>query len=281
MPTPALICREVTGKTAWGAGPETLRQTPSGWAGHRDFTVYGTRNTDVALNFVETPGIGAKWSTLMPTLTVVSRDTAVIGGTGSDTHGGGGGAVWVKLDYSTPQQGGRLPDNRAGDKYTLIKPGVTSFNRVYDARKEMGPAFEYLDPPGELFVWDGQVKGGRGFQVAIGTIGLEVYSFPTTPIGQALVSKMIRLQRYQMLNKLQVQLPKIYNTPTTLIFGPGELKYTDFEVGSDRGVHMVRHVLEAGPDWFERWVKEDERGRSVGDPILSVGYPAGDFAGLW
>jgi hypothetical protein len=285
MPDPS--CQATNGRTDWGAEPEWVEVLSTGMVGQRDYLIRHTRDVGKAAALPDAPRYGQPWSTDLPLLKVTRVRFVQIGGV-DESLGGGGGNVWARAEYATPQAGGRLPDVRPGDKYSVIVPSVSSLNRVYDARRELNGGvgsvfdeFEFVPPPDETVVWDGPIKGGRGYQVPVGTTAFEIHTFPMRALTDVLLTRMIRLQRFQMVNNDRVTIPRVLGSEVDYAFEPGQLKYTSYRVGQDRGLYNVVHLVEASPDWFERWVREDEFGDAEGDPIRTVALPAAKLAGLW
>ena len=279
---PSFAAKPIDGTTSWGAGPPEFEQTDSGWTGQVDWRVEGTRDPVMAVLFGdELPKVGEPYGGDVPGLEVVSRNARPIGGV-FDTASQTGGHVWVRVRYATPQANGRLPAPQENLAYTVFKGSTSSFNRVYDARKELGPDYAFVAPPGESTVFNNTIKGGRGYAVSVGSQSLEVTKFiKAGALSEALVTRMIQLQHFQAVNKERCSPPPLYKSSVRYTFDPGQLRYVDFGIDFDRGLFRLTHTLAAAPDWWVRWCPEDEFGESVGDPVLTVAYAAMDFNGLW
>jgi hypothetical protein len=278
-----LTAELVRGKTSWGAEQVRLRETESGWTARAYWVIHGT--PDVVEAEIGSEGIvpkrGDPLSSRMPTLRVVAREFLEIGGV-FDTATQTGGHVGLVVDYATPNAGGRLPSPSDGVKFSRFKASTTTLNRVYDARKELGSSFEFISPPGQITVVDSPVKGGRGYNVAVGMQEIEVSRYYKADlIDTQFLSRLIMLQNFQAVNLEELAIPPVYGTEASFTFRPGELRYVGYEMDADRGLVLLTHTLAAAPDWFTRWVREDDTGEAVGEPIITVSYPAMDFNGLW
>jgi hypothetical protein len=277
-----LTAQLVRGKTDWGAQQVRLIESESGWTARSYWLISGTPDVvEAEIGSVGlVPKVGDPLSARMANLKVVGREFVEIGGS-YDTAAQTGGHVGLVVDYATPSAGGRLPSPTAGLKFSRFRAGVTTLNRVYDVRKELGTGYDYINPAGNTVI-DSPVKGGRGYNVAVGQQEIEVSRYyKADEVTSVFLSRLIELQTFQAVNRDEVPIPPVYGTTASFTFRQGELRYVGYEMDADRGLVLLVHTLAAAPDWWTRWVREDDTGEAVGDPVITVSYPAMDFSGLW
>jgi len=256
---------KITGKTTFGAEPESIEELPTGFRGLRDY-LCNTDNAFAAMSSLGLPIKGQAWDVTAPNLKVVGRQARFAGGT-ADTGTGLGGACVVRVTYETPGLNGRLPPPVEGDKYTLVTPGVGSVPVLYDIRSDSGPPF------------NNPIANGRGAIKAIGTTQARVVTYPNP--ASINISRLMSLQREQNVNAQGVVLPPTRYGNVSLSFGPRQLRYVTFELGDNAGVLELVHTLEMAPNHDVAWVWEDEQGNAITSPIISQIYASASFAGLF
>lgn len=275
----------VLGKTDWGGGAPVLRENTTGMFAEQFWLITNATSESAAHGAQYLPELNKPFSSEFPTLKVVDREFSRIGGVYNTTDQAGV-HYSCRIQYSTPNGGGRLPDPIPGTRFSRFRNGTTTIHRTYDARLELGTAsFFYVEPapgtPGSTPPLH-PVDNGRGYQTEVGVCEIEIVSYYAPgELTDLQVARMIQLQQYGFVNRDAITIPKLYGVDDAFTFRIGELKYQAFSLGGDRGVVELSQLVRAAPDHFNIYAEESEQGEAEGEPILVVQYPAANFAGLW
>lgn len=276
MAEPAAIL--VTGHSAGGrlGSPPRFKETRDGVQAQRDYRV-NTADIDAALKATGLPGMDEPWSALRADVIVYEREPEYVAGRDDGAEGVGGHTV-VHVRYATPTISGAV--GPPGRSYTRFVPGTTSVQRIYDAR--YGTPDLPVPTPGTVGPPDPRVEpiaGGRGTPVGVGTMQVEVVTWPAA----LELARLNLLAREQRVNQDPVALPPLLRLPNMppLLFAPGQLRYISYVPDADQGRLRLTQTLEMAPDFLFRDQATDEFDRPSGPVRDRVVYLSAVFAGLF
>lgn len=256
------------GRTAWGADVPCLVQTDTGAEGCRDFKV-GTGDMDQALLLQSgggLPKINDPWSAQYPKLIAKRITTKRIGGI-DDAATQVGAWTWVRVEYQTPRFGTLGNGAKEGDKYTLVKPGTTTFLRMYAVDAVPG---------------DAPIAGGSGVTCTRGNLSASVVKYLKQNGNNPIVdfSELTGLQDDQAVNSDAVTLPAVQGTTIPLNFTPGQVQYAGYSIVQEGLLVQLTHELRLARDFLARWREQDVSGNMTGAEQEAVCYVEAAMAAL-
>ena len=269
MPTTP-VAQLIRGTSPFGAQPPTLVDTPLGSEGTRDYLI-NTGDETFAATALGLPLPNDPWDlTNRPSLLVRRRTIKRVGGKDNALTSNGANCL-AHVEYQTPQfRGGQPTTAKAGDKFTVLTPGVTSIQRMYAIDAVAG------DPP---------IAEGRGVSVNIGTTRAIVTKYiqqvGNTPIVD--FARLIGITDDQAINSDTCTLPPVQGTNISITgLTAGMVQYVVYDVtpANSTGLVKVVHTLNLARDFLATWQTADFNGNYSAIPKTANVYPTAVLADL-